>query len=217
MADLPFSEGLALLEKRARVASLAIWATIASGALMALGEFAETAGMVNINAAELDGPSMIVALVYAAFFLLYLVSVVLVSMWIYRAHANLFAAGLHDLEYTPGWSVGWFFVPIANLFKPVQAMRELWNASYGTSNSFGGSTPGTVSAWWACFIGGNILSNIGSRLQTGGAGTDAVAVGTGIGAVGTVLIVGAAWFLLQIVREVMEGQRTHLQVSEAFA
>ena len=44
-----------------------------------------------------------------------------------------------------------------------------------------------------------------------------MAFGTGVGAVGSVLIVGAAWFLLQIVREVMEGQRNHLQVSEAFA
>ena len=33
MADLPFSEGLALLEQRTRAASLAIWATIASGVL----------------------------------------------------------------------------------------------------------------------------------------------------------------------------------------
>lgn len=217
MADLSFSEGLRLLESRTRLAVIAIWSVIGFGALEALGELLEAAGVIDIDAAVPSALSLAFSLIYVAFFVVFVISVVLVGMWIYRAHANLFAAGLGELEYSPGWSVGWFFVPIANLFKPMQAMRELWNASYGTDNSYGSETPSSISIWWGTYIAGNIVSYASLRLDLGGSGTSAASTAALIGAVGSVLTVISAWFLLQIVREVMEGQRNHLQVSEAFA
>jgi len=33
------------------------------------------------------------------------------------------------MEYTPGWSVGWFFVPLYNFYKPYRAITELYLAS----------------------------------------------------------------------------------------
>jgi hypothetical protein len=53
-----------------------------------------------------------------------LAAFVLVGVWIYRANANAHALG-GDLSVSPGWAVGWFFVPIACLFKPYLAMRRL--------------------------------------------------------------------------------------------
>ena len=46
--------------------------------------------------------------------------------WIYRTNFNLRALSQERMSFTPGWSVGWYFVPIANLFKPYQAMKEIW-------------------------------------------------------------------------------------------
>ncbi|WEK46634.1 MAG: DUF4328 domain-containing protein [Candidatus Andeanibacterium colombiense] len=217
MTELAFVDGLAVLEARARRAKIAIWAMIAISICTAIGQFLESAGIVDLASAVINGPTLIVAFAYMGFGLSYLVSVVFVAMWIHRAHANLFAAGLHDLEYTPGWSVGWFFIPFANLIKPFQAMRELWNASYGADNSFGSETPSAVGSWWACFIAGNILLNIGSRLEGPETGTGGAAIGTIVSGVAILVTVGSAWFLLKIIGEVMEGQRNHLQVSEAFA
>ena len=50
-------------------------------------------------------------------------------MWLYQASKNLRSFGQHSLEYTPGWCVGWWFIPIASLWKPFGAMREIWRAS----------------------------------------------------------------------------------------
>jgi hypothetical protein len=50
-------------------------------------------------------------------------------MWLYRANANLHALGVPRLKFNPGWSVGWWFIPIMQLFKPLLAVRELWQAS----------------------------------------------------------------------------------------
>ena len=44
-------------------------------------------------------------------------------------------------SFTPGWSVGWFFVPIMNPWKPFQAMREIWQASAEPGNGFDKENP----------------------------------------------------------------------------
>ncbi len=50
-------------------------------------------------------------------------------LWIHAAHKNLRALGTPDPQFTPGWAVGWWFVPIMNFFKPCQAMLELGRGS----------------------------------------------------------------------------------------
>jgi hypothetical protein len=50
-------------------------------------------------------------------------------MWIHRSHRNLSAFGAQGLTFTPGWAVGWWFIPIFNLFRPFQIVREIWQAS----------------------------------------------------------------------------------------
>ena len=46
-------------------------------------------------------------------------------VWQHRGHRNLARLGVRQLRFAPGWAVGWRFVPIANLWKPFQAIREL--------------------------------------------------------------------------------------------
>jgi hypothetical protein len=56
-------------------------------------------------------------------------------VWFYRACANgrRFAP---ELQFTPGWAVGCFFVPLMNLFLPYQAMQEVWKVSWNPRNWF---------------------------------------------------------------------------------
>ena len=73
--------------------------------------------------------------------------------WIYRANKNLGALSGEEMNFTPGWSVGWYFIPIANLFKPYQAMKEIWEISHKNQTE-----PSlTVILWWACWLISNYL------------------------------------------------------------
>jgi hypothetical protein len=63
------------------------------------------------------------------------VLIVLFCIWIYRANSNARQLGATDMQFSPGWSVGWYFIPIANLWKPYQAMCEIWRASRRTGNN----------------------------------------------------------------------------------
>jgi len=63
--------------------------------------------------------------------------------WIYRANKNLHLLSSEQMDFTPGWSIGWYFVPIAHLFKPYQAMKEIWNVAHR-----GKSSIHTILVWW---------------------------------------------------------------------
>jgi hypothetical protein len=81
-------------------------------------------------------------------------------MWLYRANQNARALGSDTLEFTPGEAVGSFFIPFLNLFRPYQAVRELWRAS-----DPGGAASGDeqtirggwiVGVWWLLFLVRNL-------------------------------------------------------------
>ena len=62
------------------------------------------------------------------------------------------ALGSPGLRFTPGWAVGWYFVPIANLWKPYQAMKEIWRASKNPGNWQAETTSGFLGWWWFWWI-----------------------------------------------------------------
>lgn len=84
-------------------------------------------------------------------------------IWFHRLHKNLPSLGQTGLIFTPGWAVGFFFVPIFNLYRPFQAMREVWHGSdperLELDSASGGpeirsrfDTPPLVGWWWGLYI-----------------------------------------------------------------
>jgi Domain of unknown function (DUF4328) len=80
-----------------------------------------------------------------------IISFVLFLAWVYLASRNLPALGVAGLRYRPGWSVGWFLLPIANVFMPYLVIKELWQASSGGFGTDWRSKriPLVPAAWWA--------------------------------------------------------------------
>ncbi len=83
--------------------------------------------------------------------------------WIHRANRNARGLGAHDMTFTPGWSVGWYFVPIANLWKPYQAMKEIWQASANPTSRSSQNPPAFLSTWWTLWVVSNFLSKMSFR------------------------------------------------------
>lgn len=212
---MTYPDGLTKLASRAKLAqgALALFLIFASAA--ALGEFLEAFGLVNVAVGD-DQLTGVLLLVYLGYPLTFLASVVAIAMWIHRAHANLAFGDAQDLQFTPGWAVGWYFIPIANLFKPFEAMRELWNASHPGRDVSAGKAVPIIVAWWTAWLLGNILSGFGTRIamiEREGA----YEVGSGIGAVGTVAAIVAAALLLKIVKRVTLAQRAGGSATGVFA
>jgi len=94
----------------------------------------------------------------AAFYgLTQLVIVVLFIVWQFRAAKNNEALDRPRPRFGPGWSIGGWFIPLANLAIPVLILQDLWR----------GATPGTprgdpewrrakgswlIGVWWAAWV-----------------------------------------------------------------
>jgi hypothetical protein len=91
--------------------------------------------------------------------------------WLRRATCNVPALGAAGQEFTPGWAIGWWFIPFANLVQPLRVVNQAWRASDSSAIRSGdayawkrASVGGIVMFWWLAWIGaslaGGILNNV---------------------------------------------------------
>jgi len=86
----------------------------------------------------------------------FVVAVVLSLSFVYRAARNLELIGDAHPRYTPGQSVGWFFVPLLNLYFGHQVLTALWRDSQpvarkATSKAADFSVL-AVNVWLGCWV-----------------------------------------------------------------
>jgi hypothetical protein len=105
-------------------------------------------------------------------FVLFVVTGIVFLTWIFRANRNARALGAQGMRFTPGWSVGWYFVPIMSLWKPFQAMREIWQASVQPGNWQAVPTPPLIGWWWALYLINLFLGQIAFRMASAADGLD---------------------------------------------
>ncbi len=87
--------------------------------------------------------------------------------WVYRANKNLYSLGKLNKNFSPGWAVGWFFVPIAGLYKPYQALKEIFIYSHPDNHNNYESTPDykIIKVWWFLWIVQLIVSSIYTQMS----------------------------------------------------
>jgi Domain of unknown function (DUF4328) len=144
-------------------------------------------------------------------------TIVLWLVWQHRMTANLWARDPNGLRITPGWAVGWWFIPIANLWKPFQAVRELWKASHGGGAWQSLRTWPVIGWWWAIWM--LSLVHVWFGEHSGGVSFGTMPMGTPITPTDIItrdkwqilslaLRVFAAVFAIKIVRSVVHAQET---------
>lgn len=99
------------------------------------------------------------------------ISIVTFIQWFRRAYFNLHLR-TSKCAFTEGWAAGAWFVPILNLFRPYQIMKEMNDKTdillikrkldKGTDISF------IIGLWWTLWILSNVISNISFRLTFNG-------------------------------------------------
>ncbi len=91
---------------------------------------------------------------------------VIIAMWIYRMASNTrFLAGANKMDYTPGWAVGWYFIPFANLWKPYQAMKEIWTLNVVRDRDSSELIAMLLPLWWFLWLVWNFVSNAAGRMS----------------------------------------------------
>jgi hypothetical protein len=65
----------------------------------------------------------------------------------FRALRNARVLAPETVTRSPGWTVAWNFVPVANIIRPVGAMAQIWRASRPD-----GPLPRAFFLWWTAWV-----------------------------------------------------------------
>ena len=150
-----------------RVLKVMLWVQLGVVVLSILSDFGQLSlvagGDFTVEAAEANDfrQSMVGILNFGVF----IVAAVIFAQWIYRANLNCQGFGAEGMEFTPGWSVGYYFIPFLNLVRPYQSMKEIWNVSRNPRKWQ--SQPGSsiLGWWWGLWIVSHGLGNVSFRMN----------------------------------------------------
>ncbi|MDX1920795.1 MAG: DUF4328 domain-containing protein [Candidatus Caenarcaniphilales bacterium] len=111
--------------------------------------------------------NLIVGLTALFQLILSVVTLIFGARFLYFAHKNIRENLKADkLKFTPGWVIGWYFIPVANLWKPFQAMKELWRASKNQKDWWTSEfTSALLPWWWTLWIIGTAADRASFRLS----------------------------------------------------
>lgn len=137
--------------------------------------------------------------------LAFLATMIVFLVWTYRSNANLRASTNKVLEFRPGWAVGWYFVPIACLWKPYQAMKELWRRT-AEDDERPEPIPVSMLVWWLTFNASTVISRISSRLGGWDPSIEVERRSIVLDIIASALLIPAGILLAQIVRRMQEMQ-----------
>ena len=145
-----------------------------------------------------------------------LVSIVFVSRWIMRVNANAHSLS-ESMTITPGWNVGWFFVPVATLWKPFQGLRETWQASVSPHDPASVPVPALMRWWWGLWLATSILGNITMRLSSGTPDVGRLLAASWLDVVSFAVDVPLTFLLIRMIRRFNELQAHGPNYAETFA
>jgi hypothetical protein len=111
---------------------------------------------------ELNGSDLAIGSVSVALGAIYLVNVVLFARLVYRANQNVRALGVREPRYTPAAMVWWFFVPIANLFKPFDAFKDVYRCSFPAQEQ--PELHPILGTWWTFWIAALIANYVNGQI-----------------------------------------------------
>lgn len=213
MAHHPFSSDGTMVDTvtLARVARIAICVWLAAdvavmlasiGTITALGGFGgPIAAIPALKSA--DTLTTATGIVYA---IIFSVTGILVLRWIYLTNRN--AQALNPaMTVTPGWAVGWFFIPIAGLWKPFDGVRQTWQASANPQDPDSVPIPALLRWWWGLWVVTSIMGNIGYSLSNRADSVDGLIAANGFTLATLPVDIGLAIALTMMMRRLSQMQR----------
>ncbi len=76
-------------------------------------------------------------------------------LWLYRASVNAIALGIDNLPTSPGFAVGYWFIPVLNYIMPPKIVGDLWRASAVEAEREtwqDAEVPSWIIVWWLFFL-----------------------------------------------------------------
>ncbi|NML50515.1 DUF4328 domain-containing protein [Streptomyces sp. R302] len=139
----------------------------------------------------------------------YLATVVVFLVWFHRVrkNADVWAPDIH--RRTPGWAIGAWFIPFANLWIPRQIAVDVWRASRPDPYAADGARELTLlNSWWTCFAVGAVVDRISNTLYKRAETLDAWTTAAAWSLAGYLFTIAAGVLAILFVRRLTSMQHT---------
>lgn len=103
-------------------------------------------------------------LIGISYFVVFVISGFLILRWIHRANYNARQLGAEGMRFTPGWAIAFYFIPIFMLWKPYQAMKEIWKASKKPKHWEAEESSILLPLWWFLYLLSGFLGQLIFRM-----------------------------------------------------
>ena len=114
----------------------------------------------TVGVAALEQSDNVVTFTSLAFLVIAIGALCVNARFLYLASRNAAAIQYDPNAIRPGWAVGWYAVPFANLWMPYTAMKETWGRLLPAV-----PLPGWLGLWWFSWIGMTIFDRLLSRMS----------------------------------------------------
>lgn len=211
-------------DQRAKTAITLVWIVLAVEVISLISSLfqynllqtALIGGEISYEAATAnDTREQIVGIVYI---LAFFASGVTFIMWFRRAYFNLHQLVPH-LSYSEGWAAGSWFIPILNLFRPYQIMKELFeetkallkirNLDYGESPS-----SSKLGIWWTLWVVSNLIGQFILRASRKAETIDQLNTLTMVEIVGNIIGIPLALVTVNFIKEYSKVEPVLLEIPE---
>jgi hypothetical protein len=148
------------------------------------------------------------------------VTAVVFIIWMWRVAKNNEALGRLNPRFGPGWAIGGWFIPFANLVIPVLMMQDLWRGSdpsvpRGDMNWRSARGSGLIGWWWGFWIVSVVRVFAGTEGSDSKHSLSDVKRSNQIGLVALVGHVVAAVLAIRLVRRLTARQEECLRTQQA--
>ncbi len=107
-----------------------------------------------------------------------LAALVAFFVWLFRSKKRIVALGMEGGEYSPGLTVGSFFIPFLNLYLPIAAVRELWQSSGAPRSWKEQPSSALVGCWWIAWVVNAIMGAVVGIVTKNSAGLEELKTAT---------------------------------------
>lgn len=198
-------------DKRAQIAIALIWTVLAMELVSLISGYLQydllqtvaKGGEVSMGDANAnDLREKVVGVIY---FIVFIISSVTFIQWFRRAYCNLHQQ-VNYLSNTEDWAAKCWFVPIVNLYKPFQIMKELYEESKELLLKKGliynedlGS--GYLTFWWTLWITNSIIGQWVFRYSLKAESLDELTISTVGGMINNAMGIPLALITVKIIKD----------------
>lgn len=97
--------------------------------------------------------------VSSLYFVTFVSTAVAFCLWIHRVSRNLGPLTTEERRFSPRWAVIWWSVPLMQLFRPYQVVREVWR---GSAEEPSGPSWALLRWWLATWLAANAMAFVNS-------------------------------------------------------